>query len=168
MMIQRQPPRVRGILASFDDAWSHAEESVASALGGLSDEEASWQPPGYRDAPRFPGMPPPGTVLWHIAHLEHSARHYSAVLRGDPASEEPRTPPPEDLRLTPLLASLERSHRHLREVISKLTDSDLAAACLRKVSVSELLRMIVRHMTWHAGQIVVARRLYRYRSGQAR
>jgi hypothetical protein len=69
------------LLQMFDDAWSHKYESVKTVLNDVTPEEALWQHPAYSATDRMPGMPAAGTILWQVAHLEHSARHYTQILR---------------------------------------------------------------------------------------
>ena len=117
----------------------------------------------------MPGMPAPGTILWQIAHLAHSGQHYAEILRRRPLLDEPPTPPPAASTLSDLLASMQRAHTELRAEIAGLSESDLSQECARNMAVEEFLRMVIRHDSWHAGQIAVIRRLYRKRdSGSVR
>ncbi len=150
------------LLRMFDDAWRLPEESVSTALNTLTADEAQWQHAAYAGERAFPSMPPPGTVLWQIAHLEHSARHYAEIIRLRPMSEDPTTATPSTCVLEDLLSALDQAHTHLREVIVGLADNDLDTPCARGMNVAEFIRMAVRHCTWHAGQIVTVRRLYRH------
>lgn len=108
-------------------------------------------------------MPPPGTTLWQIAHLAHSARHYAEIVRHRPVREEPQTPLPTASTLSDLRANLQHNHAALRKEIAELSEGDVHQSCARGMEVGEFLRMAIRHDTWHAGQIVVLRRLYRTR-----
>lgn len=150
------------LLRMFDDAWDHRDESVHAALKGITPEEAKWQHPAYAAGTPEHGMPPPGTVLWQIAHLAHSAAHYTCILRDRPVREEPRTPPPAGSTLSALRTQMERHHAALRSEIAALSDRDLRPVCAREMTVEAFLRMAIRHDSWHAGQIVVIRRLYRH------
>ncbi len=156
------------LLRMLDETWDHRDESVITALKHVAPDEALWQHPAYAAEEQMPRMPAPGTILWQIAHLAHSAQHYAAILRRRPVSEEPRTPPPSASRLSDLLASMERAHAELRAEMAGLSERDLSQECARGMDVEEFLRMVIRHATWHAGQIVVLRRLYRQRSRVAR
>ena len=106
------------------------------------------------------GLPVPGTIRWHVAHLEHCARHYIEILRTRPLAHEPATPSPGIADLAELINRLERARRLLREEIQRLTEMDLDTPCARGMDVGEFVRMTIRHETWHAGQIAVVRRLY--------
>jgi uncharacterized damage-inducible protein DinB len=151
------------LLQAFDDSWSHGCESLLSALQGVTSEEASWQDSSYAAEPSMEGLPEPGTIGWHVAHLEHCARHYAAIVRERPIAHEPMTPPPGIAGIFESIDRLERARRLLRVEIEKLNDADLQAPCARGMSVAEFLRMAIRHEAWHAGQVAVIRRLYRQR-----
>jgi uncharacterized damage-inducible protein DinB len=151
------------LLQAFDDTWSHECESMRSVLQNVTAEEAWWQHPVYAAEMVVEGLPKPGTICWHVAHLEHCARHYTDILRNRPVMQEPSTPPPGIADLNELIHRLEGARRLMRQEIQRLDDVDLDAACVRGMSVAEFLRMAIRHETWHAGQLVVIRRLYRQR-----
>ena len=110
------------------------------------------------------GLPVPGTIRWHVAHLEHCARHYAEILRNRPLAYEPATPSPGITDLAELINRLERARRLLREQIQRLSDMDLDAPYERGMNVGEFVLMVIRHETWHAGQIAVVRRLYERRN----
>ena len=149
------------ILHTYDDSWSHAWESVDSVLQGITDEEAAWQSPAYRDETPQSGLPLPGTILWHIAHVEHCARMYAGVLRTRPVDAYPDLPPPSPLTLSELVPAMEAARNELREAIASLKEDHLEETCIGQQSVAEFLGNILRHHTWHGGEIAVARRLYR-------
>ena len=155
------------LLQAFDDSWSHRCESLRSVLQDVSSEEASWQHSSYAAEPLVHDLPEPGTIRWHVAHLEHGARHYAAVIRERPIEHEPMAAPPGVAEIGELIGRLERARLLLRSEIEKMSDIDLRGPCARGVDVAEFLRMAIRHETWHAGQIVVIRRLYRQRSRDA-
>lgn len=148
------------LLQAFDDTWYHEDESLHGILAGVTSDEASWQHPAYGQERGMVGLPPPGTILWHLAHLEHSARHYGSILERRPLEDEPRTPPPGASSLDELLTELASAQAVLRAQIEDLSDQDLVRPCARGMDVGEFARMILRHETWHAGQIAVIRRLY--------
>ena len=66
--------------------------------------------------------------------------------------------------LSDLLASMQRAHAELRAEVAGLSERDLGRECARGMDVEEFLRMVIRHDSWHAGQIMVIRRLHRERS----
>lgn len=151
------------LLQAFDDSWSHRCESLRSVLQDVSSEEASWQDSSYAAEPLVQDLPEPGTIRWHVAHLEHCARHYTAIVRERPIEHEPMTAPPGIAEIGELIHRLESARLLLRREIEKLSETDLQAPCARGMNVDQFLRMVIRHETWHAGQIVVIRRLYRQR-----
>jgi hypothetical protein len=152
--------RLQVLLRAFDDAWSHRFESLTAALRGVSEAEAAHQDASYSADKGWRGMPPPGTILWQVAHLEHSAGHYHYLLRNRPVSTQPQTPAPDAVDLKGLLDALASSRADFRMSIVALNDANLDEPCLEDMSVEEFLRMAIRHETWHAAQIVIARRLY--------
>ena len=143
-------------LAQLDGAWEHKWESLQGALEGVTEEEAAWQAPCYAKEEREEGWPPPGTILWQVAHIAHCKRYYRKVILH--AGEER---PPVDAR-TPLatlaeeLAALTEAHRAQRDAIASLTDEELQEH-------ADFLTHTIRHDTWHAAQIALARRLHRKR-----
>ena len=153
------------LLQAFDDSWSHGCESLRSVLQDVSSEEPSWQHCSYAAEPLVEDLPQPGTIRWHVAHLEHCARHYAAVVRERPTEHEPTTAPPGIAEIGELIDRLEHARRLFRSAIENMDDTDLQGPCARGMDVAEFLRMVIRHETWHAGQIVVIRRLYRQRGG---
>jgi hypothetical protein len=148
----------------FDDTWSHKCESLRSVLQGITSKESSLQDPAYASEPRIAGLPEPGTICWQLAHLEHCARHYTQILRDRPVAHEPLTPPPGTANLPELIRRLEEARGLLREEIERLREVELDAPCVRGMSVAEFVRIAIRHEAWHAGQLVIVRRLYRQRS----
>ena len=154
------------LLQAFDDSWSHECESLRSVLVGVTSEESSWQDCSYAAEPWVQGLPEPGTIRWHVAHLEHCARHYTAILRERPITDEPLTPPSEAADLPDLIDRLERVRRAFRRDIEKLNDKDLLTPCARWMNVDEFLLMTIRHEAWHAVQLAVIRRLYRHHTSK--
>ncbi len=130
-------------------------------LNGVTPEEAVWQHHSYANEEAQPDFPTPGSMLWQIAHLAHAARHYAETLRLRPVVIEPLTSVPLAASLSQWVEVLERSHRELRKAIGTLSEEDLFQPCARGLNVGEFVRMAIRHVSWHAGQIAVARRLYR-------
>lgn len=155
--------KLQTLLEALNDAWSHPFESLTAALSDLESGEASWQLPGYAQVQALPGTPPPGTILWQLAHLDSYARQYSSILGSGGVSEHLDPASPEESDLQGLLMVLERSHSALRDSIAQLTDEDLSAPCTPDMPVGEFIRMVVRHITWHASQIALTRRLYQLR-----
>ncbi|MGE3802777.1 MAG: DinB family protein [Candidatus Kapaibacterium sp.] len=150
-------------LQLFDDSWSHNYESVHSALDNLTESEALWQHSSYADVEPEQGFPLPGSILWHIAHIEHYARVYASILRNRPVSKYPDLPTPTATTLPELRSAMEQALQELRDAIAALRDEDLGSNCIGKASVAEFLGLVMRHQIWHGGEIAVARRLYRTR-----
>src|SRR5881227_1346524 len=141
------------LLKAFDENWSHQCESLDSILADVTSEESEWQHAAYSGETLVQGLPEPGTIRWHVAHLEHCARHYAEILRTRPVTHEPPTPPPGVADLPQLIHRLEGARRSLRTEIERLSDADLDAPCVREMSVAKFLRMVVRHEVWHAGRL---------------
>ena len=148
--------RLETHLTHFDDAWNHDFESLTFALDGVSEEEGAWQPPCYADVPATEGWPAPGSIQWQVAHIAFYKREYAARIRGEgEPTPQPRTP---DTRFEQDVAELHAAHAVEREAIAALSDAELTPELER------FLAAIIRHDVWHAGQIAVARRLWRTRT----
>lgn len=152
------------LVRQLDDVWGHAYESVAVALKDVTEDEAAWQPPGYADEPPEAGWPPRGSVRWHVAHLAACTQDYACMLRdrGGPVDlgGVAFTPAPsyaEDL------AQLEAAHAWLRSELAALPAAELGVKVNGTTPAADFLAAVIRHDAWHAGQIVVTRRLYRAR-----
>lgn len=155
---------IEQILSFLDDSMYHEDESVSSALDGVTNQESEWQHPAYSIEEHWPGMPAPGTIAWHVAHLLHSARHYATIIKKRPVQTEPKTPPPNVDDFTELISELHDAHEELKQVISRIPISDLSEDCTRGMSLIEFIRMVIRHNSWHAGQIRVIKRLVRQKN----
>ncbi|MHC4450340.1 MAG: DinB family protein [Planctomycetota bacterium] len=141
-------------LIHFDDAWDHDFESLMSVLGGISEEEAAWQPPCYRDEPASTGWPAPGSIRWQVTHIAYYKREYAGRLgTASDSSPAATTSFAEDLE------QLRSAHDAEREAIAALSKSELTPETAR------FLSAIIRHDVWHAAQIAVVRRMWRTRSG---
>ncbi|MBK9976275.1 MAG: DinB family protein [Planctomycetes bacterium] len=149
------------LLLAFDHALQHPWESLAGAVHELQPEEASWQPPAYATLDHDVGVGKPGTVLWYLNHLQHCHRHYTAVLQSRPVTQSPDTPPSGEQPLEEALKAVTQATAGLRAQIALLTDAELDQPCTDKSKVAEFLAGVVRHISWHAGQIATLRRLYR-------
>jgi len=64
-----------------------------------------------------------------------------------------------------VLAALEAAHADERAAVASLGEDDLARTVPNGMTAAEFVAMCVRHTTWHAAQIAVARRLFRTRGG---
>jgi uncharacterized damage-inducible protein DinB len=150
------------LISSLNDSLFHRDESVLSALEGVSTEEATWQHPAYFMEAHWQGMPPTGTISWHAAHLVHSCDHYEAIIRERPVQHEPETRPPGIHDITELIDALRKAHEKLIRIVSAIPDSELSGDCARGMTLDEFLRMVIRHNAWHAGQIRLLRRLWQH------
>jgi hypothetical protein len=158
--------RVEDSVTALQAAWDHRWESLGTALQGVTEEEAAHQAECYRGEPAEEGWPPPGTILWQVAHVAHSKRYYAALLERRGATERPEPEPRRPLRtLAEETAALAEAHEVQRASVRALREADLALALPNGMTVAELLAHQTRHDVWHAAQIVVARRLWRTRRG---
>ena len=149
-------------LRHFDDATSHAFESIAAALDGVTEEEAFHQAPCYDGEEREDGWPAPGTIAWQVAHLAHCKRYYTEILRRVGESERPGVVPWTPVEtFAGLRTVLAEAHAAQREAIASFPEASLGEIAGNGMPFREFLSMITRHDTWHASQIAVARRLYR-------
>jgi uncharacterized damage-inducible protein DinB len=96
--------------------------------------------------------------------VEHCARHYNCLLVKRPVSTQPQTAAAEATDLKSLQAALSKSRSDFRRSIAALDDAHLDEPCFDGMNVEEFVLMAIRHEAWHAGQIVIARRLYRARA----
>ena len=153
---------IAAYLHQLDQARSHAFESIDSALDGVGEDEAFWQAPCYAAEEREEGWPPPGSVAWQVAHLAHCKRYYAACFRQAGATERPPVTPWTPCEtFAELRAALDAAHSEQRDAIASLGDDGLDLAAGNDMSFREFLAMCVRHDTWHASQIAVARRLHK-------
>lgn len=148
------------LLATFDEMQDHAFESTTSALTGVSLEEALWQHPAYRDIEPEEGLPASGTILWHVAHLEHCSRFYANILRLRGSDQDPHVAPPAVVEWPGITDLFYDARRELREQLAVLSEADLDAFGYNGRTTGEFLRIIFRHESWHGGQIAMIRRLY--------
>ncbi len=155
---------IDAFLLQLDHAWEHAWESLDAVLEGVTEQEAAWQASCYADVPVEAGWPRPGTIRWHVVHLAHCKRTYAALVRARKATQRPSIP-----RRAPAatvdadLAELDAAHADQRDAVAACSDTDLDDLVGNRMPLAEFLAMTIRHDAWHAGQIAVARRLYRSR-----
>ncbi len=151
------------LLAAFDAAWDHPWESLSEAIKGVTEEEAIYQHPAYASEPNEDGYPPKGTIFWHLVHLAYCYRRYRSGIerRPDPASNE--ITPTIVMTLAETIADVNIARDQLRDALENLSQDSLEEKLHYGMRVIDLARSSVRHDAWHAGQIAVARRLYRMR-----
>lgn len=154
--------RLDAYLEQFDHAWSHAFESIAYALNGVTEEEAAWQPPQYHDEEQEEGWPPPGSIRWQVCHLAHCKRYYTQLLLRAGESESPEFQPWIPLEsLEAERRALAAAHDGQRKALVELGESALDAVAGNDMPFHEFIAMFTRHDTWHASQVAIARRLWR-------
>ena len=155
---------IDAFLLQLDGAWDHSWESLWSTLDGITEEEADWQAPCYRDEKAEPGWPLAGTVHWHVAHLAYYKHYYTACLRHrGQDGEVPVDPQDPRASFAESVERLRQAHEAQRDVVASLQDADLTLTVENGVPVAEYLATVFRHDAWHAAQIAVARRLWRTR-----
>src|SRR5262245_37896536 len=155
--------QVAQLLNAFDENWSHQWESLQPVLADVTEDEACWQHQAYINERDPKGLSEPGTIRWHVGHLEQCARRYVQVLRSRPVDKNPDLPSSALTNIRDMVDRLEHTRKELRAEIARIQDADLTAPCRGEMMVGEFLRMVIRHEIWHAGEIVVIRRLYRCR-----
>ncbi|MCA8915312.1 MAG: DinB family protein [Planctomycetes bacterium] len=151
---------VQALLLSFDDAWKDPYESLTDACRDLSEVEAVWQPPAYECEPNDEGVGRPGSILWHLNHLEFCHRHYIETLNARDPDNSPDTQLPGELPLKDALAALNDTTNKLRGVVADLAPDDLTQMVRPGHNTAQFIAMFTRHMTWHASQIKQTRRLH--------
>ena len=134
---------------------------MKSALDGVTETEAHRQPPPYQSEPQEEGWPAPGTIAWQVAHLTHCKRHYTQHFgRAGRTDQEPVDSQPwkpiESFK--DLLAALREAHLAQRAAIAALEPKHLEEVAGNGMTYREFLAMVIRHDTWHASQIAIARR----------
>jgi uncharacterized damage-inducible protein DinB len=149
------------LLAAFDAAWDADWESIAAALKDVTEEEARFQHASYRDAEQQEGLPPNGSILWHIVHLGQCYQLYVRIIEERP-NEPQDAEAPNILSLQEAIAYLKRERSALRDTIDSLREEQLDEMLYYGKPILSLCRGSVRHDVWHAGQIALARRLYRH------
>ena len=158
---------VDALLLAFDAAWKDEWESLRQACHDLSEEESVWQPPSYAREPHDKGVGRPGTILWHLNHLELCHRHYvETIKRKDPANS-PETDPPGELPLRDALKALGNVTLDLRNTVAELQPDDLKSMVRPTRNLAQFIAMFTRHMSWHAAQIQQTRRLCARRAKSA-
>lgn len=94
-----------------------------------------------------------------LAQLDYT----ELVRRRGESGPPPAVPRPPDRTFQEEVAELDAAHTAQREAIAACTSENLDIVVGNGMPLREFLAMCVRHDTWHAGQIAVARRLYRAR-----
>ncbi len=149
-------------LRQLNDLWGHEWESLTAVLRGLTEEEANWRAPCYAGLDATAGDAPPGSILWQIAHIASCKREYASMFGASPA-EAASAPVTGLLDLSACLLELERAQAVERAAIAALRGSDLERPLPNGQTVARQIALALRHDAWHAGQIALARRLWRTR-----
>ena len=148
------------LLLSFDKALGDQWESLAQSMHDLDDDLLNWQHEAYADEPHDQGVGKPGTILWHLNHLELCHRHYLATIKAMDLDDPPETKPAGEMNFAEVKSALERVNAELRAAIKALAPEDLAKIIRPKRDIADFIAMFTRHIVWHAAQIAVIRRLY--------
>ena len=154
---------VDALLVVIDGAWKDDFESLADAIVDLTEEESVWQPPSYAQEPHDEGVGRPGTILWHLNHLEMCHRHYIATLEAMDPANSPETAAPGELPLKQILPALEKATGEMREAIAGLSADALTRQVRPSRTAANFISMIARHISWHAAQIRQTRRLHAHK-----
>ncbi|MCB9894705.1 MAG: DinB family protein [Planctomycetes bacterium] len=154
---------MEAMLLVIDGAWKDDFESLTDAIADLTEEESVWQPPSYKREPQDEGVGRPGTILWHLNHLEMCHRHYIATLEAMDPTKSPDTAAPGELPLKQILPALEKTTGEMREAIANLGAEGLTRQVRPNRSAANFIAMIARHISWHAAQIKQTRRLHAHR-----
>jgi|GEM_PF-1990895 len=153
------------LLATCDENFAATYDSVLSALKGVTASESAFQHPCYAMVPADANMPPAGTILWQMAHLSVCKQMYARVLQENLGLQVPETIEPRKHTAAILLHELRIAHSRLRSTIAALRDEDLSRQLPESTGyagrVDAFIRTINRHDSWHAGQIALARRLFK-------
>lgn len=153
-------PAIASLLAQLDEAYDRRSwhgTNLRGSLRGMSAARASWRPaPGRHNA---------WEVAVHAAYWKYAAwRRLTGEKRGSFPREgsnwfpSPRTPLEAAWRRD--VALLGEYHRRLRETVSRLSDEDLDRRTPGgKETIGRLVRGIIAHDLYHAGQIQLLKRL---------
>ncbi len=155
--------RKEELLICFDQVAHHPEESVELALKGITEEESWYQHPAYSIEEREVGHPPSGSILWYVVHLADCYTWYKALILERPARPE-YLAVPDIKNLAEGIIIMKSCRADLRECIASIADEQFEDILCNGRSISDQVRMIIRHDAWHGGQIAVARRLARYKN----
>ncbi|MDC1142225.1 DinB family protein [Planctomycetota bacterium] len=144
----------------FESAWKDEYESLASVLSDLSEIEAGWQPTSYQSVEHDAGVGVPGTILWHLNHLELCHRAYLQYLQQRPVESSPDISKPGEMKLQEILPALEVATADLLAAYRGLGEDDLCDVLNPRRNVANFISMTTRHMAWHAAQIAQTRRIF--------
>jgi uncharacterized damage-inducible protein DinB len=154
-------PEMRDDVLWFVDAtfsaWNWAHKSMRDSVTHLSVEEATWQPSRTTHA-----------VWRQINHVAHWKAYIVARIRGLHPRARQAWPASGrtagDLRRS--IAALTRLHRDLRRAVLRLEPDAFVRAKRGRYSIVQLLLGAAAHESYHAGQILLTRKLYRSARGR--
>jgi len=153
-------PAIASLLASLDEAFDRRSwhgTNLRGSLRGLSASRAAWRPgPGRHNA---------WEIALHAAYWKYAAwRRITGEKRGSFArggSNWFAAPAPaSEAAWRKDVALLQQYHRLLRTAVARLSDEDLERrAPGGREPIGRLVRGIVAHDLYHAGQIQLIKRL---------
>jgi hypothetical protein len=133
-------------------AWNWAHKSLRDAVNNLSVPEANWRPSRHTHP-----------VWEQIHHVEHWKAYVVERIRGRRARAHQAWPragrTTGDLRRS--IARLTRLHRTLRAALVDMDAEAFARAKIGRYALVRLLLGAAAHESYHAGQILLTRKLYR-------
>ena len=161
----RPGPAVAALLALLDEAYDRRSwhgPNLRGSLRGLSAARAAWRPVENRHSA--------WEVAVHAAYWKYAAwRRLTGEKRGSFARPGSNWfdagARPTEARWREDLALLAACHDRLREAVARLGDDDLTRpAAGGRETVGRLVRGVVAHDLYHAGQIQLLKRLMPSRS----
>ena len=133
-------------------AWNWAHKSVRAAIKGLSVEEAVWRPGRHTHS-----------VWEQINHLAYWKGYIVRRVAGE-RPPHPQAWPVAGRSAAELRRSIDdlaRLHRRLRAAILKIEPERFAGSCSGRYTLARLLLGAAAHDSYHVGQILLTRKLYR-------
>ena len=133
------------------DAWHGA--ALRESLAGLTAEQAAARP-----------LPNAHTIWELVSHITAWEKVWRRRFEGEAVSEPeggdfPQVEEVNEKTWMQSLTKLKKEHDHLLLVIGKLSDANLQDTVTGEVySVGFLLRGLIRHHVYHAGQIALLRK----------
>ena len=157
---------VQSLLLTMSHAWDHPWESLRGVLDGVTEEEAAFSAEAYRDLWSDDSVPRAGSIHAQVNHLTGCKLYYISVIphvlgEGTALREDDRVAPEPTFAAE--FARLEEVRAREFDQLATLTEDDLDRTTPGGTSLLEFIAATIRHDSWHAGQIAVARRLFRSR-----
>ncbi len=133
-------------------AWNWAHKSVRDAVKGLSVDEALWRPGRHTHS-----------VWEQINHVAYWKRYIVRRVAGEhpPLRQAWPAAGRRAAELRRSINDLARLHRRLRAVILKSDPERFAGSRSGKYTLARLLLGAAAHDSYHVGQILLTRKLYR-------